>query len=70
MIGSVPVGGGATIAIQSMTLASPVQLQRSIEEVQRLADAGADIVRTAVPDDKAADGLPELVRGNERRKRR
>ena len=62
MIGSVPVGGGATIAIQSMTLASPVQLQRSIEEVQRLADAGADIVRTAVPDDKAADRLPELVK--------
>ncbi|MEE8522089.1 MAG: flavodoxin-dependent (E)-4-hydroxy-3-methylbut-2-enyl-diphosphate synthase [Gemmatimonadota bacterium] len=61
MIGDVPVGGGARIAIQSMTLTSPVDIGPAIEEVGRLADAGAEIVRTAVFDDKAADCLKQLV---------
>ena len=64
MIGEVPVGGGAKIAIQSMTLSSPVNVAGSIDEIQRLAEAGAEIVRTAVPDDAAADCLPELVRNS------
>ncbi len=62
MIGDVPVGGGAPISIQSMTLASPVDAAASIAEIQRLAEAGVDIVRTAVPNDEAADRLPELVK--------
>ncbi len=61
MIGDVPVGGGARIAIQSMTLTSPVDIGPAIEEVGRLAAAGAEIVRTAVFDDKAADYLKQLV---------
>jgi len=64
MIGGVPVGGGARIAIQSMTLASPTNVAASIEEIQRLAEAGAEIVRTAVPNDEAADNLAELVRNS------
>lgn len=62
LVGDVPMGGGAPISIQSMTLASPVDLEGSIEEIQRLADAGVDIVRTAVPNEAAAGNLPELVR--------
>ncbi len=61
MIGDVPVGGGARIAIQSMTLTSPVDIGPAIEEVGRLAAAGAEIVRTAVFDDKAAGYLKQLV---------
>ncbi|UCF21668.1 MAG: flavodoxin-dependent (E)-4-hydroxy-3-methylbut-2-enyl-diphosphate synthase [Gemmatimonadota bacterium] len=64
LIGDVPVGGGAPISIQSMTLASPVDVAASIEEIQRLAEAGVDIVRTAVPSDEAADKLPELVKNS------
>ncbi len=60
-IGDVPIGGGARVAIQSMTLTSPVQVKAAIEEIQRLAEAGAEIVRTAVFDDKAADCLKQLV---------
>ena len=59
-IGGIPVGGGAPVSIQSMTLSSPVDVKASIEEIQRLADAGVDIVRTAVPNEAAADLLPEL----------
>ncbi len=60
-IGDVPVGGGAPVAIQSMTLSSPVDVKGSIEEIQRLAEAGVDIVRTAVPNEAAANCLPQLV---------
>ena len=61
MIGDIPVGGGAPVSIQSMTLASPVDVRASIEEIQRLAEAGVEIVRTAVPNEAAAECLPELV---------
>lgn len=57
-----PIGGGAPVAIQSMTLSSPAEFERSLEEIQRLAEAGCEIVRTAVPDEAAAARLPELVR--------
>ena len=61
MVGDVPIGGGAPISIQSMTLASPVDTAASVAEIQRLADAGVDIVRTAVPNEAAAERLPELL---------
>lgn len=64
MVGGVAIGGGAPISIQSMTLASPVDVAGSIHEIQRLAEAGVDIVRTAVPSEEAADRLPELVRNS------
>lgn len=64
MVGDVPIGGGARIAIQSMTLSSPTDVRASIEEIRRLAEAGAEIVRTAVPSDEAAAALPELVRNS------
>ncbi len=61
MVGAVPIGGGAPISIQSMTLASPSNLAACLDEVRRLRGAGVDIVRVAVPNDAAADRLPELV---------
>jgi len=64
MVGGVPIGGGAPISIQSMTLASPVNVAESIDEIGRLAEAGVDIVRTAVPSEEAAARLPELVRNS------
>ncbi len=64
MIGDVAVGGGAPVSIQSMTLSSPVDVASSIDEIQRLAEAGVDIVRTAVPNEEAAACLPELVRNS------
>lgn len=62
IVGTVPIGGGAPVSIQSMTLASPADLAASLAEIERLADAGVEIVRTAVPNQAAADNLPELVR--------
>jgi (E)-4-hydroxy-3-methylbut-2-enyl-diphosphate synthase len=61
-VGDVPMGGGAPISIQSMTLSSPANLKGSLEEIQRLTEAGVDIIRTAVPSEAAARALRELVR--------
>ncbi|UCC82318.1 MAG: flavodoxin-dependent (E)-4-hydroxy-3-methylbut-2-enyl-diphosphate synthase [Gemmatimonadota bacterium] len=63
MVGDVPIGGGAPVSIQSMTLASPVDLAATRAEIEKLADAGVEIVRTAVPNEAAADNLAALVEG-------
>ncbi len=54
MVGSVPVGGGSPISIQSMTNTRTQDVQSSVEQINRLQEAGCDIVRLAVPDQEAA----------------
>ena len=49
MVGSVPVGGGAPCAVQSMLCCAPDDIAANLEQVQRLADAGCEIVRMAIP---------------------
>jgi len=61
-IGGVPIGGGAPIAVQSMTTTPTADVAATLAQVRALAEAGADVVRLAVPDAHAARALPELVR--------
>ena len=56
-VGSVAIGGGAPIAIQSMSTFSPVDTEYAAAQINALHAAGADIVRVAVPDRKAAEAL-------------
>ncbi len=49
MVGNVSVGGGAPIAVQSMLCAPEMDAGANIEQVQRLAEAGCEIARMAVP---------------------
>jgi (E)-4-hydroxy-3-methylbut-2-enyl-diphosphate synthase len=60
-IGSVPVGGGAPIAVQSMTTTRTADVAATLAQVRALAEAGADVVRLAVPDVGAAGALAEIV---------
>jgi len=60
-VGKVPVGGDAPIAVQSMTISDTRDVEATAEGVSALADAGADIVRVAVPDMKAARALGGIV---------
>ncbi len=62
-VGAVPIGGGAPIAVQSMTTTQTADVAATLGQVRALAEAGADIVRLAVPDKDAAAALPEIVRG-------
>lgn len=59
-VGSVAIGGGAPIAIQSMSTFSPVDTAYAAAQINALHKAGADIVRMAVPDRKAAEALGAL----------
>ncbi|MBR2775254.1 MAG: flavodoxin-dependent (E)-4-hydroxy-3-methylbut-2-enyl-diphosphate synthase [Selenomonadaceae bacterium] len=60
-VGGVKVGGGAPISIQSMTNTKTHDAAATIEQVQRLAAEGCDIVRVAVPDMTAAKSLGAIV---------
>ncbi len=60
MIGSVPVGGGAPIAIQSMTNTKTEDVEATVEQIERLTEAGCQIVRCAVPTHEAAQALGQI----------
>src|SRR6476660_2255237 len=62
MIGSVPVGGGAPVAVQTMTKTETANLPATMEQIRTVADAGADIVRVAVPREQDADALKTIVK--------
>lgn len=61
-VGKVKVGGGAPIAVQSMTNTKTSDPVATLEQINRLAEAGCDIVRCAVPDMAAAEGLKRIVK--------
>jgi (E)-4-hydroxy-3-methylbut-2-enyl-diphosphate synthase len=62
-LGSVAIGGGAPIVVQSMTTTQTSDAAGTLAQIGALAEAGADVVRVAVPDQDAAAALPEIVRG-------
>ncbi|MFO0582893.1 MAG: flavodoxin-dependent (E)-4-hydroxy-3-methylbut-2-enyl-diphosphate synthase [Anaeromyxobacter sp.] len=61
-VGNVPIGGGAPIAVQSMTTTETSDVAATLGQIRALAEAGADIVRLAVPDKDAAAALPAIVK--------
>lgn len=60
MVGDVPIGGGAPIAVQSMTNTDTMDIASTQEQVQRLQQAGADMVRLSVPSMEAADAFARI----------
>src|SRR3954467_14703176 len=61
-VGSVPIGGGAPVAVQTMTKTETANLAATMDQIRRVAEAGADIVRCAVPRDQDVDALKTIVR--------
>src|SRR5213083_1711582 len=61
-VGSVPIGGGAPVAVQTMTKTETANLKATMDQIRRVAEAGADIVRVAVPREKDVDALRTIVR--------
>ncbi|MFM7390251.1 MAG: flavodoxin-dependent (E)-4-hydroxy-3-methylbut-2-enyl-diphosphate synthase [Vampirovibrionales bacterium] len=55
------VGGDAPISVQSMLVNDTRDVKESIYQIQRLADAGCEIIRLAVPDNEAAEALKLIV---------
>ena len=60
MVGTVAVGGGAPVSVQSMCTTDTRDRQATREQIDALARAGCDIVRVAVPDGDAARALRPL----------
>ena len=63
-VGSVPVGGGAPVAVQSMTKTETANVAATMEQIGRMHDAGCEIVRVAVPRDEDALALKEIVKAS------
>lgn len=62
MVGTVPVGGDAPIAVQSMTNTLTSDAKATIAQVRELEEAGADIVRVSCPDKESTFALKEIVK--------
>lgn len=56
------IGGGAPVIIQSMTNTETSDIVATLDQINELAQVGCEIVRVAVPDNRAANALRELVK--------
>src|SRR5436853_3058078 len=61
MVGTVPVGGGAPVTVQSMTTTKTADVDATLAQIYALAAAGADIVRCTCNEEDAAVGLAQIV---------
>lgn len=61
-VGSVPVGGGAPISVQSMTTTHTHEIGPTLQQIAELTAAGCDIVRVACPRQEDADALPIIAK--------
>jgi (E)-4-hydroxy-3-methylbut-2-enyl-diphosphate synthase len=60
-VGGVLIGGGAPVVVQTMTKTETANLSATMDQIRRVAEAGADIVRVAVPREKDVDALRTIV---------
>ncbi len=61
-VGKVPVGGGAPVSVQSMTITKTADVNATLQQIAELAASGCDIVRVAVPDTDDAAALPAIAK--------
>lgn len=57
-VGNIQIGGNDQVVIQSMTMTKTHDVKATVEEIQRLTEAGCQIVRVACPDERAANAIP------------
>jgi (E)-4-hydroxy-3-methylbut-2-enyl-diphosphate synthase len=60
-VGGVPIGGGAPVAVQSMTKTETADYEATMRQIRAIAEAGGDLVRVAVPRDRDVDALKRIV---------
>ncbi|MFL2530275.1 MAG: flavodoxin-dependent (E)-4-hydroxy-3-methylbut-2-enyl-diphosphate synthase [Porticoccaceae bacterium] len=60
MVGDVPVGGDAPISVQSMTNTSTSDVAATVAQIERIQQAGADIVRVSVPSLEEAEAFGQI----------
>jgi (E)-4-hydroxy-3-methylbut-2-enyl-diphosphate synthase len=62
MVGSVPVGGGAPISVQSMTTTLTADVNATLQQIAQLTTSGCQIVRVAVPSQDDVEALPAIAK--------
>src|ERR671933_1387475 len=60
-VGGVQIGGGAPVVVQTMTKTETANLSATMAQIRKIADAGADLVRVAVPRDRDVEALRRIV---------
>lgn len=65
MVGNVPIGGGAPVAIQSMLNTKTTDVEGSLKQIHQMKEAGCQITRLAVPNMEAARGFAEICKESE-----
>ena len=65
LVGNVPVGGGAPVAVQSMLNAPADDADENLRQIERLAQAGCEIVRMAIPRRACLDTFEEVCARSE-----
>ena len=61
MVGSVPVGGGAPVVVQSMTNTDTADIEKTTQQVYELWEKGSEIVRVTVNNEASADAIPYII---------
>src|SRR5919198_1936455 len=61
-VGGVKIGGGAPVAVQSMTKTETADFDATMQQIRAIAEAGGDLVRCAVPRDKDVEALRRIVK--------
>jgi len=62
MVGSVPVGGGAPVSVQSKCTTLTANVNATLQQIAELTASGCQIVRVAVPSQDDADALPAIAK--------
>ena len=62
MVGNVPVGGDNPISVQSMTNTITSDIDETIKQINKISEAGADIVRVSCPDEKSTEALKTIIK--------
>src|SRR5918993_322235 len=60
-VGGGQIGGGAPVVVQTMTKTETANLAATMDQIRKVAEAGADVVRVAVPRDKDIEALKTIV---------
>ncbi|WP_374387647.1 flavodoxin-dependent (E)-4-hydroxy-3-methylbut-2-enyl-diphosphate synthase [Sandaracinobacter sp.] len=62
MVGNVPVGGDAPIAVQTMTNTPTEDAAATIDQIRRCEEVGADLIRVSCPTEEATAAMPLITR--------
>jgi (E)-4-hydroxy-3-methylbut-2-enyl-diphosphate synthase len=65
MVRDIQIGGGAPVAVQSMTKTETTDVEGTLRQIDEMVEAGCEIVRIAVPDDDAAAAMYEIRKRTE-----